>query len=147
MDTKAKDLFERNPKVDTLYKVKAQSIYFTSKEGADNHVEGDTDKLDTLSRADFFPKENDADGLPDKNWKNDQIMSFLDDEGVLYNSDDTKNILLRRSETHVEKGESLPTSASSREDLEAFLTAYKIEFTEVEDEKALYVKVRNILNQ
>ena len=93
MDSKANQLFIANPEVDTLYKVKGRSIYFTSKEGALAHVESDESKLETLKK-----DGDDLDDVPNQSTKNDDIKAWMDqqDPPVVYDSNDTKKELLAK---------------------------------------------------
>ncbi|WP_420581943.1 hypothetical protein [Reichenbachiella sp.] len=50
MDNKAKTLFENNPKLKALYKVKGEPIYFTKKDGADDHVKDSEKEYETINR-------------------------------------------------------------------------------------------------
>ena len=113
MDTKAKDLFERNPEVDTLYKVKNKSIYFTSKEGAGHHVDGDLSQLDTVKRSDFHESEAEdtppdplfPDGDPAGSWKKDEIRAWMDENEVAYEKMDVKKVLLEKVAKHLNPDE------------------------------------------
>jgi hypothetical protein len=102
MDSKAKQIFERYSEVKTVYRVAGTRIYFTSKDGAEKHVETEGGELILIQRADVFPKENDADGLPDKNWKNDQIKSWMEDNEIEFTQQDTKSTLLDKVEAFLE---------------------------------------------
>jgi len=81
MDTKAKDLFERNPEVETLHKVKGKSIYFSSEEGAKAHKAKHKEELEVLDRADFFEEDDESKpsypaGEPSKAWTREELVAY-----------------------------------------------------------------------
>lgn len=85
MDNIAKDLFERNPKTTTLYKIKGKRIYFSAKEGAEQHAHSSGEELVVLSRADFFPTETDEaapypEGEPSAAWTKEQLVAYGQDK-------------------------------------------------------------------
>ena len=105
MDKKAKELFDANPKLEAVYKVKGKSIYFRSSEKADAFQQLHLVEIETLKKEDHSAKEHDADGLPDKNWKNDQIKAWMNTNEVPYEDSDVKATLLDKVEQFLKSKE------------------------------------------
>lgn len=113
MDNKAKYIFENNPKLKALYKVKGESVYFTKKEGADAYAKEKKATLETINR----PTDEEEDekvteevvlpeGTPNKEgWTIPQIQKWLSDRDVKFASNAKEDNLLGKVDEYLKAQE------------------------------------------
>lgn len=114
MDAKIQSIFDNNPEIDKVYKVKGKAIYFTSEAGANDYKKTEKVELETVFRAVDVPVSTGEtpppqdpivipEGNPAEAWTIPQIQAWLDEREVKYSKQAKEANLLEKAAEYLKE--------------------------------------------